>query len=319
MKMQLRESELVILSALQAAPRSTAVELARVTKYRVSSIQYALNKFQKVLGLQVRPSVNSYLLGIQNVAIFFTPVFSRGDSRIRLLRAMQSHPKIPWACEFVGEYQFGLTVHCRYVSEVSEVVRELCDEGRISLADKQISPRISYRYFGRGYLSTSSRKRPFLEHRYHECDVEIDDLDRLILGVVSNESFSSMREAARIVGAPSSTFDQRLRRLTRLGIISGDIAHFSPAIVGRTAHRLMFQTQMFTDDDSAAFATLCSRLPDVVSMNETLGAFDREVVVEVAATSDVSRILGNFYTVFGAKIRSSRTLIEAQALRWRLF
>jgi DNA-binding Lrp family transcriptional regulator len=319
MKKQLRESELVMLSALQAAPRSTAVELARVTKYRVSSIQYALNKFQKVLGVQVRPSVNSYRLGIQNVAIFFSPVFSRGDSKTRLLRAMEKHPKIPWACEFVGEYQFGLTVHCRYVSEVSDVVRELCDEGRISLADKQISPRISYRYFGRGYLTTSVRKRPFLEHRYDERVLEIDDLDRRILGVLSNESFSSIREAARMVGTPSSTFDQRLRRLTNVGIISGDIAHFSPAIVGRIAHRLMFQTQMFTDDDSTEFVALCARLPDVVSMNETLGTFDREVVVEVSTTSDVSRIVGYFYTVFGAKIRSCRTLIEAQALQWRLF
>jgi DNA-binding Lrp family transcriptional regulator len=172
MKSQLRPSEAVILGALQAAPRSSAIELARVTKYRVSSIQYALNKFQKAFGIQVRPSVNSYALGIQNVAIFFTPVFSRDDSRTRLLRALASHPKIPWACEFVGEYQFGLTVHCRNVSEVSEVVRELCEDGRISLADKHIAPRVSYRYFGRDYLSASSRKRPFLEHRYDEQNVD---------------------------------------------------------------------------------------------------------------------------------------------------
>jgi Lrp/AsnC family leucine-responsive transcriptional regulator len=319
MKRTLSLDEHHILAALQERPGATAVELARLTKRTVSTVQYTLKKFHELHGVQVRPAVNSYLLGVQNVALYFTPVFSDDEARRRLDRILAKHPKIPWACEFIGEYQYGVTVHCRYISEVAKVVEELCDKGRMALAGKQISPRICYRYFGRGYLSGARRKHPILEHQYHHQEADLDALDLRILRVLSNENFRSMRDAARIVGMPSSTFDQRIRRLVKQGIISGDIVQFSPALVGYTTHRLMLETQMFSEEDAARFRGLCLQLPEVVAMNETLGTFDREVIVEVAEVSELSRLLGEFYRTFGPKIRSSRTLTEARIISWRLF
>ena len=61
---------------------------------------------------------------------------------------------------------------------------------------------------------------------------ELDQTDRKLLELLQQDGLQSMAELSKAIGVAPSTLNDRVKRLGRLGIISGTHAHIDPHALG---------------------------------------------------------------------------------------
>ena len=111
----------------------------------------------------------------------------------------------------------------------------------------------------------------------------MDDVDRLILGVLETEGRISNNELAARVGLSPSPCLRRVRHLEETGVIRGYQALIDPATIGRGLRVFAgVRLARHTRADVLAFEAAVTQLPAVVACHHITGAFDYLLHVEVA-------------------------------------
>jgi Lrp/AsnC family leucine-responsive transcriptional regulator len=61
---------------------------------------------------------------------------------------------------------------------------------------------------------------------------ELDETDRRLLALLQTDGLQSMAELSKAIGIAPSTLNDRVKRLGRLGVITGTHAHIDPQALG---------------------------------------------------------------------------------------
>ena len=107
----------------------------------------------------------------------------------------------------------------------------------------------------------------------------LDTLDQRIIGILRRDGRLSWRELAdRVHLSPTSTAD-RVRRLERLGVITGYAAVVDPAALGRTV-RGVIDVALPPGMDPSTFEALIAERPEVTFAAYVTGTADYTIVVD---------------------------------------
>lgn len=121
--------------------------------------------------------------------------------------------------------------------------------------------------------------------------MDIDNIDRRILGVLQKSGRMSNAELSEMVNLSQSACHRRVQRLEKDGFIDGYVALLNARKVGR-------QTTVFveitlsgqTDDILDAFEKAVSRVPEVLECHLMAGTADYLLKVAVLDTEDFARV-----------------------------
>ncbi len=139
-----------------------------------------------------------------------------------------------------------------------------------------------------------------------------DRIDLRILKELQLDGRISMVELASRVGLTKTPCTERVRRLERLGVISGYRAELDPVVMELT-HQVMVQVSLTrsTMEDLEAFRTAINRVPEVRSCFMISGNFDFLLLVRTKNIDEYRRVMGEkISTINGVQKIQSYTIME---------
>jgi Lrp/AsnC family leucine-responsive transcriptional regulator len=137
---------------------------------------------------------------------------------------------------------------------------------------------------------------------------EIDPLDRLIIGILSNRGRISWRDLGDEIGlSPSSTAD-RVRRLELRGIITGYSARVDPEFIGRGL-RAVVDVRLGPHAEVAEWERHLASEPAVQSAVHVTGPFDYLLHVACTGVAELDRVLRSWKARFGGET-STRIMLH---------
>lgn len=124
-------------------------------------------------------------------------------------------------------------------------------------------------------------------------DHELDRVDRRILRLLQEDGRIATVELAEKVGLSPTATSERIKRLTRDGVIAGYGARLDPAKLGRGFLVFVEVTlDKTTPDVFDRFATAVARAPDVLECHLVAGGFDYLIKTRVADMAAYRAFLG---------------------------
>jgi Lrp/AsnC family leucine-responsive transcriptional regulator len=141
---------------------------------------------------------------------------------------------------------------------------------------------------------------------------DLDRTDRKILALLQEDGRMATVELAERIGLSPTATTERVKRLTRDGLITGYGARLDPALLGRSF--LVFVEVLLdktTPDVFDRFADQVRRTRDVVECHMVAGGFDYLLKVRVADMAAYRRFLGDsLWTIVGVRETRTYTVME---------
>jgi len=119
----------------------------------------------------------------------------------------------------------------------------------------------------------------------------LDELDREILGILSRDGRISYRDLGTRVSLSANAAAERLRRLVRLGVITGFHAAVDHARVGRSLLALI-GVRLPPSLSRTGFESSIAEIPGVLSATLMTGKSDYQLRVACKDTDDLDTIIG---------------------------
>jgi Lrp/AsnC family transcriptional regulator, leucine-responsive regulatory protein len=144
----------------------------------------------------------------------------------------------------------------------------------------------------------------------HGLDIAVlDELDREILGILLRDGRISYRDLGERVKLSANAAAERLRRLVRLGVITGFYAAVDHARLGRALLALI-DVRLPPSMSRAAFESSVRSVPGVLSATLMTGDSDYQLRVACADTDDLDEVIGTLREKAGVQETYSRLVLR---------
>jgi len=121
---------------------------------------------------------------------------------------------------------------------------------------------------------------------------DLDETDRRILALLQSDGLQPMAELSKTIGVAASTLSDRVKRLGRLGAITGTHAHVDPHAIG--LNLLAFVFVGWSDGVvEAEFLKRVATAPQVLECHHVTGSWNYLLKVRVADTRALEGFLAS--------------------------
>ena len=120
----------------------------------------------------------------------------------------------------------------------------------------------------------------------------LDEIDRELLALLQADDRIPVAEIGKRLGVPPSTLNDRIRRLVRIGTITGFHAHVSAEKVGLDLLAYVF-VGWSDPATEAEFLRRIADAPQVLECHHVTGAWNYLMKVRLPRTKDLESFLGN--------------------------
>ena len=118
----------------------------------------------------------------------------------------------------------------------------------------------------------------------------MDDIDRLILGLLVEDGRMSISALADEINLSASATSERVKRLERTGVIAGYAARLNPAAAGRPVDALI-EVRLEPDVEYGLFDTIFVEMDEIVDAMHMTGSFDYLLRVRCGGIEDLEDLL----------------------------
>ncbi len=119
---------------------------------------------------------------------------------------------------------------------------------------------------------------------------KLDDIDRRLLELLQDDDRLALAELSKQLGAPASTINDRIKRLSRQGLIAGFHARVSPEAMGLNLLAFML-VGWSSPKVEPVFLKWVKASPAVLECHHITGAWNYLLKVRVGTTRDLERFL----------------------------
>ena len=305
MAVQLSDKQRVILGLVELQADVTIRELARLSGYKQTTIQYALTslKNRKVMS-ERQAMIDLHRLGYSHHTVFFSVAAKDDADTGTLARKVAKLPHVFWLFEMAGRYQFAASISIRSTAHLPQFIDLLGKALGGSLVEIATCSQFEFRYFGRRYLIPKRFKTPILHFNVEEEFTTLDDQSERVLSLLATGEAQTAVQLSQMLGIPPATADRRRRELKERGIIRAYIHWIDPAKMNRTCYIFRINVRGVPHTFSQRFFSYLESERDVVFGLRCVGPWDYEVGVELEQAQDVSELANRLYRYFRDEILS---------------
>src|SRR3989344_3404655 len=198
-------------------------------------------------------------------------------------------------------------IFARDLHELDRVVSEVSDNLCRNIHERIVSTNISGEYFSRNYLVGN---RAIKNQRYgsKKEKLKIDSKDwRILLELVKN-SRATMTEITQSVPIKIDAIRERIKKLERLGIISGYSVLLNHEGIGQLHYKVLLYLSDYSAGVLNSIKEFCKQNPNVTYFIKSLGVWDVEIDIEVENPEQYRKIMLGLMENFPKKIKKYDTL-----------
>ena len=276
-------------------------EIQKVSGHRPHTIRYCLHKLQDRRIIRYYPFINVYPFGYGAYSVYFSLTPEGENVKTRLIQALTEAEQVSWLAEIGGKYQYCMTVLARQPHEVHAFLDRLTAAFGSFMGERCFSAQISLSIFHAKFLGVPKPAKAFLKWGPVEREVEIDELDRQILGGLTQFKYHSLQDCSRQLGLPNSTVAWRVKDLQRKGIIIGFVYLIDTLALGMQNFKLLLAAKDISGLHGKLF-DFCKEHKHVTTLIECCGSWDFEIGVEIEDGAGVVRLEQDLKRKFGQLI-----------------
>lgn len=137
----------------------------------------------------------------------------------------------------------------------------------------------------------------------------MDDIDRMIIGILVGEGRISISSLAERVGLSASATSERVRRLEREGVIAGFRAEIDPKAIGRTVDTLI-DIQVAPGSSFGLLDGDLAAMPEVIDAVHVTGPWDYQVRARCRSIDDLEVLIRRLKEDLGVRETSTRVVLR---------
>ena len=137
----------------------------------------------------------------------------------------------------------------------------------------------------------------------------MDAVDRKIIALLQNDSRMSVTDIADDVPISISAASERIKRLTRDGVIARFTIDLDPTVIGRPIDALI-DVRLPAQTDHRPFDRAISELPAVVNALHLTGPFDYQLRILAKDVAELDELLSTLKFEFGAAETNTRLVLR---------
>jgi len=285
-------------------------ELAELLDQRDHVIRHALLKLEQEEFFRREVIVNQVLLGWSSYCINLS-LQSKGPSAHKLLiDTLKKSPRVTWVAETGGDYQYEITILGRNELEIAAFLDELPKISKTSFLKKNVYIETNFFTFGSKYLlpELPSNNLPHALVNNIPERVEWDETDHVVLWTLCNGDYKNFNEAARIAGIPMTTFDYRVKKLEKLGVISRRICVINQEMCGAHMHHVYLSTSCANSVIIPKLVSFCRNHRNISAMIRTLGIHDYQLICYMLHSDTTSALVRELENEFADELADYRVV-----------
>lgn len=308
-----RERRYITVASLHAhlSVKELADRLA-IREHTVRDIQHSL-----VMRGIIKPiyMIDIYRLGFTDFRVFLSEISEPSRVRSAVEKRILQHADVYWLAKMNGAFQYAMTFLAKEPCEMIDFFAAIQPASEGFYSKRTIGIAGDWNIFSPNYLAPEIKRRDAISVTARERVDDLDATDHLILSCMARNPSATTAGLARASGLKESSLAYRVKKLTELQVIRGQVYLLECAKLGILAYRVMIVERGLTSDQRERLRRYLSSHPNVCAYLTCAGGWDFEVRFETESAEVLEDFCQTLVDLFGAAIGSILTSQQVSVLK----
>lgn len=309
--MRLSPTESEVLQELGLNARISLSDIANNIGKTKQVVSYNLNQLErKQIILGYYAITNIYAIGKTHYRVFLR--LQKTDPTIEqtFLSFLNSHPKIVWTAEFIGELDLAFLVWADTVQEFECVLREVYQQFGQFIYKKEFSIATKITYCTYDFEGNHQNRKVNIVGGNTITTYDIDSTDKHILEHLNKRGRDAYTTIAKQLSISAATVQNRIEKMIEKNIIVGFHYKLNHRLLDLTHRKIRLVLDDHTETTYNELQEFLITQPEVIYTVNVIGEYDFEFEVLTRSDEVYQLLMNSFKHTFKDKIKTYSTLIH---------
>lgn len=314
---ELDKKDYLLLDILGKGSRKSPGRMAKELKMHKNSVLYRINRLRRMGVIKYFTFIPGYAaIGKDTFYVFFRLKLNAGEKE-DVYSYLKNHPLTLEVARLSGSWTVMIELVCDNLMHFNDELAGIVDYLGDRLSDyKTVLLYVPYKVepyvnFEKGYV-----KEPFEPPKKH---VELDDLDRRILGVLADSSDISYNDLAKKAKTTSDTAFYRVKKLTADGVIRKFVPKLDMEKLGFQNYKVMLKLSNISRNKLESMKNYLANNGSINFCFSTAGELGVVIYCSYKTNSMLDDFLTNLGGTFGDVIKEQNVIIGSEQLKHNYF
>lgn len=306
---KLLDAERKVLAVVELDAELSAPEIAKRCKMKTPSVQRILQRFREEGVFAGRTAVvDTARIGLVEYGIGVTHGRVGADVLEAFFRFAARQRVISWVAEVGGGFDLSMNILAPRPQAVLDVLAQVEKNFPGLLQERTICVRTKRFRFWRGYLNGRVSKTPKFRLGEGAEILALSEDDRRVLAALSEVTFETYRDTARVLGMPIASFLRRIRSLKERKILLGFGYRMNLERLGVEQFRVLVFTESCGPETERALIAFAGECPWVKVLMPCLGPWTFELEIDVLSQSGARDVATGLRRALGSRVTKIQLL-----------
>ena len=276
--------DLKILYELDRNSRQSNAEIGKKVRLSKEVVKYRIDRMlHSGVIIKFHTVTNYFRLGINKYKLYLRFRDVDNGKLEEIGNYFRDHRKTEWVVSCTGRWDMIVTFHLRNVNEFDDEIQNMMNRFSPYIQEKATTTMLHLVHHLREYLRGSDGRemKPIVYHNSADGQISIDETDREIIKVLTNNARMPVREVAARLKTTPRVVQYRMRRLEKEGVILAYKVLVDPKRMGSIFCKAIFYLASSKKENIEKFVAYCSSIPEAVWPQRVMGAWDFELDFEI--------------------------------------
>jgi Lrp/AsnC family leucine-responsive transcriptional regulator len=309
-----------ILHELDKNCRQSNAAIGKNVGLSKESVKYRIDKMVKS-GIIVRfhTVINYAKLGYTKYKLYLRLKGADQRKIEEISNYCKNNKKTEWVVTCTGRWDMIVGFIVRTINEFDAEVQSLVNKFFKYIDEKALTTTLYLAHRLRKYLIDIQINEDSVYYTSMDKLVEIDNIDREIIKLLTNNGRLSIKDIAKRVGITPRITQYHIKRMEKDKIILAYKVHLDPQKIGKIFCKAMIYLRISMNKRLSQFIGYCSSFRETVWPQRVIGSWDFELDLEVEDYGKFQAIMNDLREKFSDMVQNYEFIIVSKEFKLDLF
>ena len=316
--MKLDAYDRTILYELDKNARITTTELGKKIRKSKQFVDYRIKKLEENKVLKGYTTVIDYSkLGYISIRVYFKFHNITPEKQKELEENLIKDKEVWWLVTLEGPWDVGYAMAVKNILDFYHYWDKIMKKYREFISKRSIVIYTHIRQFPKSYIiNKKNTEKGTLVGTAREV-VKIDELDAKLLRLISDKARMPLLEIAQTIKTSPQVVKNRIKKLTKEGIIQGYRALIDVSFLGYRYYKTYIN--LTNTERIKELEEFCLQHPNILNINRTIGGKDFEIELQAKSFDEFENIMGELRIQFAGMIDDYEFVIAREEKKMTYF
>jgi len=304
LKIDLKDNK--ILEILRKNSRITYQQISKQVHLSHDAVRYRIQKLEKS-GIIDNYSIkiNYPLLGYNEYQILFQHIESKHEKIKSFYNYLIKHNNIINVIFYSDKWDLKVVILAKDAVELDKILTDIDNKFSDILIDQQILGKIRDCVEGDINLELKKQKQK----------IKLDDTDKKILNILSENSRTSLVDISKKVNLDADTIMYRIKKLQNKNIIDHFGTNINANKLGMHWYNVLLLMKVFTEDEEKKLRDYFNQDPNLIGIIKTIGEWNLILTILAESPKQFHEIATKIKLLLGDSLKDYDSLLAYKELK----